>query len=167
RPVPPGRERVDAPGDQLLAGAGFARDEDGGVYGRDLDLALEHLAHGLGLADNAGDLLESAAVEEAPRDERDLLDVDRLEEDLGKAHAADGVRGRGDRLVGEADHGEVIELVRLAEEAPRALLLEPAGEHEEPRVVDVRDALGGREQLDAHALTLERGAQADGRVEIV
>ncbi len=57
------RVGVDGLGDELLAGAAFALDEDGGAAGRDLGDEVEDAQHGLALADDVGEvvaLLEGA-----------------------------------------------------------------------------------------------------------
>ena len=54
---------VDGFGDQLLAGSGFAGDQDGGAAGRHLRHQVEHAHHALALADDVGEavaLLEGA-----------------------------------------------------------------------------------------------------------
>ena len=57
------RVGVDRLGDQLLAGSGFAGDQDGRAAGRHLPHQVENLQHPLALADDVGEavaLLEGA-----------------------------------------------------------------------------------------------------------
>ena len=61
--------RVDGPGDELLAGAALARDENDGVGRRDLHDAPEHVADGLGPAD---DVLEMVLFLELLGEKLDL-----------------------------------------------------------------------------------------------
>ena len=49
----PVAEAVDGVGDEFLAGAAFALDEDGGAGGGDLLDRVEDLVHGGGIADEA------------------------------------------------------------------------------------------------------------------
>ena len=61
--VAAGRVGVDGLGDELLAGAAFALDENGGAAGRDLGNEIEDLEHDLAFADDVGEvvaLLEGA-----------------------------------------------------------------------------------------------------------
>ena len=54
---------VDLAGDQLLARAVLAQDQDVGVGGRDLLDGAEHLLHGVRLADDAGERLVQVGAE--------------------------------------------------------------------------------------------------------
>ena len=99
-----GEQRVDGAGDQLLAGAGFAGDEDGGVGGRDLFDAFQHAAQGGRVAD---DLLKPGRLAELGL-EGDVFRLDLLAQ-LADLFVGEGVGdGHGD---GAGDGGEHLQLV--------------------------------------------------------
>src|SRR5262249_19688517 len=76
------RQEVNRAGDELLAGTALALDEDGARHGRHLLDLHHHLAHALALADQAGKLLQAAAIENTTKAVDDLRGMDGLRENV-------------------------------------------------------------------------------------
>src|SRR5690625_7944114 len=68
---------------------------------------------------------------------------------------------------GEAEDGETIGSSRFPQEAPSPLLLQPSGQDQEGRVIDIGYSLGRGEELDSVALSDEMVPQMDRWLEVV
>src|SRR5438105_4767865 len=83
-----GREQAERPRYQFLSGSALAFDEDRARHGRHLLDLDHHLAQRVRLADQARDLLEAPALENAPKPGEDFVEIDRLGIDLDEPFAA-------------------------------------------------------------------------------
>src|SRR5690625_2532597 len=68
---------------------------------------------------------------------------------------------------GEAEDGETIGSSRFPQEAPSPLLLQPSGQDQEGRIIDIGYSLGRGEELDSVALSDEMVPQMDRWLEVV
>ena len=93
-----GLSDVNRARDELLARAALAFDQHGARHRRHLLDLHHHLAHRVALADQARDLLQRAALENAAKAADDFVDVHRLREKVDVARAREGARrARGRR----------------------------------------------------------------------
>ncbi len=164
-----GREVVDRPGHQLLAGAALALDQDGAAHrGHLLDLDQHFLDRGA-FADDPGALLEAPALEQAAGGLQHLVRPGRLHHRLGDAEADDALGALG---VGGLEQGEGADLVVAGHggEGDRVGLVDGAGEDDE---VGVGAADGGPGVVHAAqhgggvARPFHGGVEGDGGLEIV
>ena len=156
-------------GDQLLAGARLALDQHRARDRRHLLDPDQHLLDAAALADDAGALLEAAAAEQAARGGGDLVGVDRLDQHLGDAEAADALAPL--RIGGlEQREGGDLRVPRERGELEVGGLVHRAGEHHEIGVLPPHRAAGVVERAEhrgGQAGGLERGVGAHRGLEVV
>ena len=164
RLVPPGREGVDPPGDEFLAGAGLSRQEDSGVHRSELDHPFQGLLDGVRLSHDSGNPFEPVPLDVAlPHQEhfpgvrrkgerhRDVQDPGSLQEPLlpfpphGKDRVLNGLAGQG--------HG------RFA--------LQATCENEEHRLRDFRKIFPRGHELHPVARLPEGVPEGTGRLQVV
>ena len=163
------REVVDRARHQLLAGAGLALDEHRGADRRhvlDLD---EHLLDGRRFADDAGALLQPAALDQPAHRGGDLDGVGRLGEERRQAELARQPFGVGLRSLDQTERGDGAVAGDGHDPRPRGLV-QPAGDDQAVGLAraDRRPHLVQRgRELGHEPRPLEVGVDADRLLEVL
>jgi len=164
------RQIVDRARHQLLAGARFPFHQHGGAHGRHLLDLDQHFLDGGGLADDAGALLQLAALDQAAHGRGYFRRVGRLGEIAGQAEPPGESLGIRLGVLHQAERGDRA-VARQTEQLDGTRLVQPACHDDAvgrglapyglPRLVE-RVRQGGVEPR-----RLERRVDADGVLQIV
>ena len=106
RLVAPRAERAKRARDELLPRAALPLDEHGARHGRHLLDLDHHLAHRLALADQPRGFLRARGARAGVAGIGDVVDDDRLREEVDEAERAEPLVLHGIVAVGEADDGD-------------------------------------------------------------
>jgi len=165
----PRREVVDRPRDQLLAGARLAFDQHGRADRRHLLDLDQQLLDSRRLADDAGALLQLAALDQPPHRGGDLGGVGRLGEERREAQLAGEPLGVGLRRLDQPERGDGAVAGDGHHPCP-SRFVQSAGDDQ---AVGLAGADGGPHlvqrgrELRREPRALEVGVEADGLLEVL